>query len=112
MKQLDPAHQVTVFERNAPDDTFGFGVVFSDETLGGIESADTVIYEKMARRFARWTDIDVDFNGHEFTVGGQGFAAMGRKDLLHILQDRAAELGVRSEEHTSELQSRQYLVCR
>ncbi len=94
MKQLDPAHEVTVFERNAPDDTFGFGVVFSDETLGGIESADTVIYEKMASRFARWTDIDVDFNGHEFTVGGQGFAAMGRKDLLHILQDRAAELGV------------------
>jgi anthraniloyl-CoA monooxygenase len=94
MKQLDPAHEVTVFERNAPDDTFGFGVVFSDETLGGIENADTVIYEKMASRFARWTDIDVDFNGHEFTVGGQGFAAMGRKDLLHILQERAAELGV------------------
>lgn len=94
MKQLDPAHDVTVFERNAPDDTFGFGVVFSDETLGGIESADTVIYEQMAARFARWTDIDIDFNGHKFTVGGQGFAAMSRKDLLHILQARAADLGV------------------
>jgi anthraniloyl-CoA monooxygenase len=93
MKQLDPAHEVTVFERNAPDDTFGFGVVFSDETLGGIESADTVIYEKMAARFARWTDIDIDFNGERFTVGGQGFAAMSRKDLLHILQQRAADLG-------------------
>jgi anthraniloyl-CoA monooxygenase len=94
MKQLDPAHEVTVFERNAPEDTFGFGVVFSDETLGGIENADTVIYEKMAARFARWTDIDIDFNGVKFTVGGQGFAAMSRKELLHILQARAAELGV------------------
>jgi anthraniloyl-CoA monooxygenase len=94
MKQLDPAHEVTVFERNAPDDTFGFGVVFSDETLGGIENADTVIYEKMTARFARWTDIDIDFHGHRFTVGGQGFAAMSRKELLHILQERAADLGV------------------
>ena len=93
MKQLDPVHEVTVFERNAPDDTFGFGVVFSDETLGGIESADTVIYEQMAARFARWTDIDIDFDGHRFTAGGQGFAAMSRKDLLHILQERAVELG-------------------
>ncbi|MFB7329207.1 bifunctional salicylyl-CoA 5-hydroxylase/oxidoreductase [Streptomyces sp. NPDC056190] len=94
MKQLDPRHEVTVWERNAPDDTFGFGVVFSDETLGGIESADTAIYDQMARRFARWTDIDIQFNGQRFTVGGQGFAAMGRKDLLPILQQRAAELGV------------------
>ena len=94
MKQLDPAHEVTVFERNAPDDTFGFGVVFSDETLGGIENADTVIYEQLAAQFARWTDIDIDFNGEKFTVGGQGFAAMSRKELLHILQERAAELGV------------------
>ena len=82
MKQLDAGHDITVWERNAPDDTFGFGVVFSDETLGAVESADTEIYARMARRFARWTDIDVDVNGHSFTVGGQGFAAMGRKDLL------------------------------
>ncbi|GLY92026.1 bifunctional salicylyl-CoA 5-hydroxylase/oxidoreductase [Actinoallomurus iriomotensis] len=94
MKQLDPSHEVTVWERNAPDDTFGFGVVFSDETLGGIENADTVIYHQIARRFARWTDIDIEFNGHAFTVGGQGFAAMSRKELLHLLQRRAAELGV------------------
>ncbi|WP_336207709.1 bifunctional salicylyl-CoA 5-hydroxylase/oxidoreductase [Nonomuraea sp. LPB2021202275-12-8] len=94
MKQLDPAHEITVWERNAPDDTFGFGVVFSDETLGGIENADTVIHDQMARRFARWTDIDIEFNGHAFTVGGQGFAAMSRKELLHLLQQRAADLGV------------------
>jgi anthraniloyl-CoA monooxygenase len=99
MKGLDPRHEVTVWERNAPDETFGFGVVFSDETLGGIEGADPVVHDQMERRFARWTDIDIsvtDSHGgvDQFTVGGQGFAAMGRKDLLRILQDRAAELGV------------------
>src|SRR5919205_2592479 len=94
VKQLDPTHEVTVWERNAPDDTFGFGVVFSDETLGGIENADTVIHDYMTRRFARWTDIDIEFNGHPFTVGGQGFAAMGRKDLLHLMQQRVADLGI------------------
>ncbi|MER5636075.1 bifunctional salicylyl-CoA 5-hydroxylase/oxidoreductase [Kitasatospora sp. NPDC002227] len=94
MKQLDPAHEVTVWERNAPDDTFGFGVVFSDETLSGIDNADEVVHAAMESRFARWTDIDIDFDGHRFTVGGQGFAAMSRHDLLAILQRRAAELGV------------------
>ena len=94
MKQLDPAHEVTVWERNAPDDTFGFGVVFSDETLGGIDNADEVIHARMESGFARWTDIDIEFNGHPFSVGGQGFAAMSRKELLRILQERAAELGV------------------
>ena len=94
MKQLDPAHEITVWERNAPDDTFGFGVVFSDETLGGIENADTAFAEAMASRFARWTDIDVHYRGERHTVGGQGFAAMGRKDLLHLLQERCRALGV------------------
>ena len=94
MKQLDPGHEITVWERNAPDDTFGFGVVFSDETLGAIEGADPVIHDRMERGFARWTDIDVEVDGHTFTVGGQGFAAMGRKQLLRILQERVADLGV------------------
>jgi anthraniloyl-CoA monooxygenase len=98
IKGLNPRHGVTVWERNAPDDTFGLGVVFSDETLGGIEGADPVVHDEMERRFARWTDIDVtlsDAHGeHPFTVGGQGFAAMSRKDLLRILQQRATALGV------------------
>ncbi|MEU9239462.1 bifunctional salicylyl-CoA 5-hydroxylase/oxidoreductase [Streptomyces sp. NPDC048385] len=94
LKQLDPAHEITVWERNAPDDTFGFGVVFSDETLGGIENADTVLAEAMARRFARWTDIDIHYRGESHTVGGQGFAAMGRRELLRLLQERCRELGV------------------
>ncbi|MDL9981321.1 bifunctional salicylyl-CoA 5-hydroxylase/oxidoreductase [Microbacterium candidum] len=94
MKQLDPAHEITVWERNAPDDTFGFGVVFSDETLGGIENADPVIAQRMGEQFARWTDIDILFGGDVHTVGGQGFAAMGRKELLQLLQQRCLELGV------------------
>lgn len=94
MKQLDPTHEVVVWERNAPDDTFGFGVVFSDETLGGIENADPVIAQRMSEQFARWTDIDVLFGGKTHTTGGQGFAAMGRKELLMLLQQRAIELGV------------------
>jgi anthraniloyl-CoA monooxygenase len=94
MKQLDAHHEITVWERNAATDTFGFGVVFSDETLGSIEGADNAVHDQMEREFARWTDIDIDLNGAACTVGGQGFAAMSRKRLLEILQARAADLGV------------------
>jgi anthraniloyl-CoA monooxygenase len=94
MKQLDPAHEVTVWERNAASDTFGFGVVFSDETLGGIGNADPVVADYMASRFARWADIDIHYKGEQMTVGGQGFAAMSRKELLELLQRRTQELGV------------------
>ncbi len=93
-RQLLPASEITVWERNAPDDTFGFGVVFSDETLGGIENADPAIYQQMEREFARWDDIDVHYRGQVITSGGHGFAAMSRRRLLEILQQRCAELGV------------------
>ncbi len=93
-RQLDARHEITVWERNAADDTFGFGVVFSDETLGGIEHADIEIFRAMSREFARWDDIDVHFRGTTFTSGGHRFAAMSRKRLLAILQARCAELGV------------------
>src|SRR6266513_4279063 len=78
-----------------PGGTFGFGVVFSDETLGGIEHADTALFGAMEREFARWDDIDVHYRGTVTTSGGHGFAAMSRHRLLRILQDRCAELGVR-----------------
>ena len=93
-KQLDSASEITVWERNAADDTFGFGVVFSDETLGGIEHADLAVYRAMEREFARWDDIDVHFKGQVITSGGHGFAALSRRRLLQILQQRCAELGV------------------
>jgi anthraniloyl-CoA monooxygenase len=80
--QLDHGrHEITVWERNAADDTFGFGVVFSDETLGGIEHADPAVYAAMEREFAVWDDIDVHFKGEVVTSGGHGFAAMSRRRL-------------------------------
>jgi anthraniloyl-CoA monooxygenase len=93
-KQLGPRHEVHLWERNAPDDTFGFGVVLSDETLGGIEHADPAVFAAMEREFARWDDIDVHYRGSVLTSGGHGFAAMGRHRLLEILQHRCEELGV------------------
>ncbi|MFJ9821886.1 bifunctional salicylyl-CoA 5-hydroxylase/oxidoreductase [Streptomyces sp. NPDC101151] len=93
-KQLSPQWEITVWERNAADDTFGFGVVFSDETLDGIAQADPEIYRAMSAEFARWSDIDVRHRGRTLTSGGHGFAALGRKRLLQILQERCAALGV------------------
>ena len=94
LKRLDPTREITVWERNAPDDTFGFGVVLSDETLGGIEHADPQVYEALQRHFTRWDDIDIVHRTHRHTSGGHGFAALGRKRLLEILHARCRELGV------------------
>ena len=94
VKQLDPEADITVWERNAPDDTFGFGVVFSDQTLSGIKASDQSLFEDMGRSFAYWDDVDIDIDGVSFTVAGNGFAAMSRKELLHVLQRRAADHGV------------------
>ncbi|MFG2074717.1 bifunctional salicylyl-CoA 5-hydroxylase/oxidoreductase [Nonomuraea maritima] len=93
-KQLGPEHDITVWERNAHDDTFGFGVVFSDETLGGIEHADPAVHRLMEAEFARWDDIDVHYRGQVLTSGGHGFAALSRRRLLEILQQRCRDLGV------------------
>jgi anthraniloyl-CoA monooxygenase len=93
-KQLDPTREVVVWERNAADDTFGFGVVFSDETLSGIEEADSTLFAAVERSFARWTDIDVVHRGRRSTSGGHGFAAINRKVLLQLLQQRCADVGV------------------
>ncbi|MFI9742742.1 bifunctional salicylyl-CoA 5-hydroxylase/oxidoreductase [Streptomyces sp. NPDC052494] len=95
LKRLDPAREVTVWERNAPSDTFGFGVVLSDETLGGIRDADPAVYEALRRELVRWDDIDVVHRGHRTTSTGHGFAALGRRRLLELLHARCAELGVR-----------------
>src|SRR5258708_37622046 len=78
-RQLLPGAEITVWERNAADDTFGFGVVFSDETLGGIENADRMIYQQMEREFARWDDIDVHYRGQVITSGGHAFSGPGQR---------------------------------
>ncbi|MGW5462592.1 bifunctional salicylyl-CoA 5-hydroxylase/oxidoreductase [Streptomyces sp. NPDC003996] len=94
LKRLDPTREVTVWERNAPDVTFGFGVVLSDETLGGIEHADPVVYQALQRDFVRWDDIDIVHRGVTHRSGGHGFAALGRRRLLAILHERCRSLGV------------------
>ncbi|MDL2078318.1 bifunctional salicylyl-CoA 5-hydroxylase/oxidoreductase [Streptomyces sp. GXMU-J15] len=94
LKRLDPGREITVWERNAPDDTFGFGVVLSDETLGGIEHADPEVYAALQQHFTRWDDIVIGHRDHRHTSGGHGFAALGRKRLLEILHRRCRGLGV------------------
>ncbi|MFF3887342.1 bifunctional salicylyl-CoA 5-hydroxylase/oxidoreductase [Streptomyces sp. NPDC001914] len=94
LKRLDPDREITVWERNAPDDTFGFGVVLSDETLGGIEHADPVVFAALQAEFVRWDDIDIVHRGVRHTSGGHGFAALGRRRLLEILHERCRSLGV------------------
>jgi anthraniloyl-CoA monooxygenase len=94
IRKLRPDCSVTLFERNAPTDAFGFGVVFSDETLTVFEHADPESYAAIAERFARWTDIDIHHRGTVTRSGGHGFAALGRRELLAILQARALSLDV------------------
>ena len=94
LKAADPRADVTVFERNRPDDTFGWGVVFSDQTLGNIAEADPVTYERIAEQFVHWDAIDIHYRGRTIRAGGQGFAGIARKKLLAILQERARELAV------------------
>ena len=94
LKLAQPRQRVTVHERNRPDDTFGFGVVFSDATLGNLADADPVTHAAITSRFARWDDIETHVRGHVFTSTGHGFCGLERKALLLILQDRARELGV------------------
>jgi anthraniloyl-CoA monooxygenase len=95
MKQADPRHDITVVERNRPDDTFGWGVVFSDATLANFQQADPQTHAEILRNFHHWDDIDVFFKGTKITSSGHGFCGIGRRKLLNILQARAAELGVK-----------------
>jgi anthraniloyl-CoA monooxygenase len=94
LRLADQRHQVTVLERNRPDDTFGWGVVFSDQTLENFQKADPTSHERIVERFAHWDDIDIHFKGEVITSGGHGFCGIARKELLSVLQLRAIDLGV------------------
>jgi anthraniloyl-CoA monooxygenase len=95
MKKQSPAHDITVIERNRPYDTFGWGVVFSDQTLGNLQAADEPTANQILDAFSHWDDIDVLFKGRRIRSGGHGFCGIGRKRLLNILQARCEELGVK-----------------
>ncbi|MGH9943199.1 MAG: FAD-dependent monooxygenase [Pyrinomonadaceae bacterium] len=94
MKQLDPAHAVTLYERNAPNDTFGWGVVFSDKTLSYLRDNDEPTYRRITDTFATWDNVDVVYRDQKISVRGNKFSGIARIRLLHILQERCRELGV------------------
>jgi anthraniloyl-CoA monooxygenase len=94
LKKQRPLAEITVYERNRADDTFGFGVVFSDATLDNFEKYDPPSYRRITEEFAYWDDIAVHFRGTVHRVGGNGFCGCSRRMLLLILQERARELGV------------------
>ena len=94
LKKQRPEAEITVYERNRADDTFGFGVVFSDATLDNFEKYDGPSYRRITQEFAYWDDIAVHFRGTVHRVGGNGFCGCSRRKLLLILQERARELGV------------------
>ncbi len=95
LKKNNPGHTITVYERNRPADTFGWGVVFSDATLENLASADDETYRAITNNFAHWDDIDIHVGGRTITSSGHGFSGIARKQLLSILQARAQALDVR-----------------
>lgn len=95
LKKLDGAHDITVFERNPPDATYGWGVVFSDQSLGSLRGADAETHAEITRRLALWDSIEVRHRGEAIRSRGHVYAGISRKLLLGILQRRCAELGVR-----------------
>ena len=93
-KLAQPSREITVYERNRSDDTFGFGVVFSDATMAQLGSADPEVYRDITDAFAHWDDIDIHYGGRVLRSGGHGFAGLSRMRLLQILQRRAESLGI------------------
>src|SRR4051812_36944082 len=93
VRRADPSIEVTVFERNRADDTFGFGVVFSDRTLAGIHAADPVLREALTEYGRHWDEIEVRLKGERIRCGGNGMAAVARRTLLALMQARARDVG-------------------
>ena len=94
MKQADAAHEITVFERNGPDDTFGWGVVFSGKTLSNLRAADEPSHTEITRNFEAWDNVDVVHRGEKISIHGNSFSGIARLRLLKILQQRCEQLGV------------------
>ncbi len=109
MKKADPANEITVYERNGPDDTFGWGVVFSGKTLTNLREADSESHSEITRQFEAWDNVDVVRGSEKISIHGNSFSGVSRLQLLKILQRRAEQLGVailfRSEINDTELLS-------
>ena len=94
MKKADAAHQITIYERNGPNDTFGWGVVFSGKTLANLRAADDVSHAEITREFEAWDNVDVVHRDAKISIHGNSFSGIARLQLLKILQRRAEQLGV------------------
>jgi len=94
MKKLDPAHEITLLERNGPHDTFGWGVVFSDKTMAYLRDSDAESYAAITRSFQTWDNVDIVHRGRKITIRGNRFSGIARITLLNILQRRCLDLGV------------------
>ena len=88
MKMQDPSHDIAVVERNRPYDTFGWGVVFSDQTLGNLQLADPPTAQRILDAFNHWDDIEINVSGRSIRSTGHGFCGIGRNRLINILQER------------------------
>ena len=93
MKKADPGHEITVYERNGPDDTFGWGVVFSGKTLANLLAADEESHAEITRAFAAWDNVDVVHRQEKISIHGNSFSGIARLQLLKILQRRCEQLG-------------------
>jgi anthraniloyl-CoA monooxygenase len=94
MKKVDPSHDVRVFERDGADDTFGWGIVFSDQTFSYLRDSDEPTFEKIVAACETWDNVDVVHRGKKISIGGNRFSGVARIAFLKILQQRAGELGV------------------
>src|SRR5262245_18923031 len=93
MKRAYPAHEITVYELNGPDDTFGWGVVFSGKTLANLLEADPISHQSITAAFAACDNVDVVRHGEKISIHGNSFSGIARLQLLKILQDRCNGLG-------------------
>jgi anthraniloyl-CoA monooxygenase len=100
MKQADPAHHIAIYERNGPDDTFGWGVVFSGKTLGNLHAADEPTHAEIIRDFEAWDNVDVVHRDQKISIHGNSFSGIARLRLLKILQRRCEVLGVQLDFHS------------
>src|SRR5579864_2363406 len=87
LRKALPEASIELYERNRPDDTFGWGVVFSDQTMENFHTADASSHAAIVGAFHHWDDIDVHFGGERFVSGGHGFCGISRKRLLWVLQE-------------------------
>ena len=94
MKKSGPKHQITIYERNGPDDTFGWGVVFSGKTLANLRAADQESHEEITRTFEAWDNVDVVHRDEKISIHGNSFSGIARLQLLKVLQRRCEQLGI------------------